>query len=643
MLNFKEFPAGDDYWLVKCIDRFRLPHAATESASVDIRLQRIDPAVAKRAARARHEEIHAIFGSTGRPEGAFQTASVHVGSLPALRVGQIFQRGEFKAELRAAFRSLELPNAERSGEAWDLTNRMGVGPEGWKPEIPYAILRPREFDLGEADFRAHQVLAFKGLGRQDVVIPRTVIFQCFYAPHTEMADAVTSGPWDQIKKRLVSTADFENGLKTRDALELNEWHLVLETLIPNAFRWQVALPYFDPYAQIQARRLYSEAEAQRQRRRDNSWFCTAGLPFDPGFPLRLRVKGYALEPSKWRPDGAFLVTAILAAKPGQPLPVLAYGRANDGNDAPEVIQVDGPKPHSGSGSRPAEGSDRRPVTSLVAPPINSAVAQYLGDTFDWDGGLRDRLLVKTSSKHYTGNRLPAPQAGSGSDSTAKPVSGGQAGRSAKVTTQVRPPIKHFANLVACLRALTASGFLADFHVVQPENADLRTMRDGLHVWDFTEREVARAEARPKRRWRMMTSRDDNQSAKRGRTMLVAEVAWERHGALLFEVECRPSEPGYLMGALIFEATVALNGQAMIEQMFRVIVDAEGRHLGAAAEKVAAGSPGVWGAAFRHHYLKAEGEKRLDPDALKAFLKRNEPAKRLAHAAKLTGASEGGAG
>lgn len=641
MLKFEEFPAGDDFWMVKCIDRFRLPHAASESASVDVRLQRIDPGLAARAARAQPAEIHAAFGSAGRPEGSFHTASVHVGSLPALRVGQIFHRGQFKAELRATSRAVDLPNAEKSAEAWDLTSQMGKGPNGWKPELPYAILRPKEFDLGEADLRAHQVLALRDKTGRDIVIPRIVIFQCFYGPHTEMADAVTSGPWEQIKKRLVSTADFENGLKTRDVPEKNEWHLVLETLVPNAFRWHIALPYFDPYAQIQARKLYSEAEVQRRRRKDRSWFCTATLPFNPEFPLRLRVKGYPLAPSKWRPEGAFLVTAILAAKPHQPLPLLAYGRANDGHDAPEVIEVDGPKPHSGSGSRPTEGSDRRSVTSLVAPPINSAVAQYLGDTFDWEDGLRDRLLVKTSSKHYTGSRLPAPEPGSGADSTAKPVSGGQAARSAQVTTHVRPQIKHFANLVTCLHALKGSGFLSDFHIVQSENADLRTMRDGLHVWDFTEREVARAQARPKRRWRMITSRGEAESFARGRTMLVAELAWEGHGALLFEVECRPSEPGYLMGALIFEATAAVSRQAVIEQMFRAIVEAEGRRLGVAAAHVAAGCPSVAGAAFRHHYLKSAGDKRLDPDAMKMFLRRNEPAKHRALAAKLAAAGQGG--
>lgn len=643
MLKFEEFPSGDDFWMVKCIDRFRLPHAASESASVDVRLQRIDPHVAERAARAQPAEIQAIFGSAGRPDGAFQTASVHVGSLPALRVGQIFHRREFKAELRATFKTLDLPNAEKSAEPWDLTSQMGTGPEGWKPELPYAILRPREFDLGEADLRAHQVLTVRAKAGQDVVIPRTVIFQCFYGPHSEMADAVTSGPWDEIKKRLVSTADFENGLQTRDARETNEWHLVLETLVPNAFRWHVALPYFDPYAQIQARKLYSEAEAQRRRRKDRSWFCTATLPFNPDFPLRLRVKGYSLAPSTWRPEGAFLVTAILAAKPFQPLPLLAYGRANDGHDAPDVIEVDAPKPHGGRGSRPFEGSDRRSVTSLVAPPTNSAVAQYVGDSFDWGDGLRDRLLVKTSSKHYTGNRLPLPQPGSGPDSTAKPVSGGEAGRSAQVTTPVRPPIQHFANLITCLHALRASAFLSDFHIVPSSNVDLRTMRDGLHLWDFTEREVARGQARPKRRWRMIPTRDNSDSFTRGRTMLVAELAWEGHGALLFEVECRPSEPGYLMGALVFEATANFSRQAVIEQMLQAIVKAEGRHLGAVAAQVAAGCADVSSAAFRHHYIKAKGNKRLDPDSLKMFLKRNEPATVRARAAKAAATNPGGAG
>lgn len=130
-------------------------------------------------------------------------------------------------------------------------------------------------------------------------------------------------------------------------------------------QWHVALFAFDEYAQHQARAPYSEAHVQRSTRKDDPyWFCTATLPFNPEYLLTLRLKRYSLRPVLGRPRGAFLVTSIIAAKPGQPLPRLAFARANDGKDAPDVVEVNAPKPYGGK-----EGRDRKNPTGARSTAI----------------------------------------------------------------------------------------------------------------------------------------------------------------------------------------------------------------------------------------------------------------------------------
>lgn len=621
MLKFEGFPEGDDLWMVKCIDRFRIPHAMTESASVDVRLQRVKGLSAQQAARADARQIHDFFGGTERGPDAFLNVRVHAASLPALRVGQLFQNGEYRVELPTQSITVELPLAEKSGRAYILNDQL-TPPPGWSAKHPYRLLTTREFDLCEADWRSHRVLLVKEKGDRDVILPRTVIFQRCYGPHSEMADAFTSGPWPNVRRRLVSDADFENGLKTRIAPELGEWHLVLQTLIPDDFRWHVALFAFDPYAERQARALFSEAQVQRaergRQRNDASWFCPATLPYDPNYPLTLRLKGYGLRPSLARPQGAFLVTSILGIRLGQPLPRLAYNRANAGSEAPDVQDVDAPQPFGGKGGRNRNNSDRRMVGSTHAADTGGAVAGYNTDTFDWDGPLDERVLEKTSSKHYTGAKQQPAKPVDGPDSTAKPLAGGQAGRHLQASAQVRPRVAHFDNLIDCLTSLRDANRIDRFDVIQPENADLRAERGGLLVWDLTEEEVRRSRQRPKRWWRMLTPRGSRDDSLVGRTVLIVEVRWKMFTALLFEVECRRSEQGYCMAAMIFNGAPPPSQDAVCVQMMFAIVATEGRHLGAAAHTIAFGFGGR-GDAYRHRYLPTYTPKTLDPNSLMAFL------------------------
>ena len=621
MVKFEEFPEDDALWMVKCIDRFRLPHAATESASVEVRLQRVEGLSFQGAARATRSQICDLFGGNERGQEAFRNARVHPGSLPALRVGQIYRRGAYRAELPAEIITVELPQAERSGRSGNAGDER-PRPSGMDGARPCPNLSTREFDLFSSDWRNQRVLVLSQDGR-DVILPRTVIFQCFYGPHSEMADAFTSGPWDNIRPRLVSDSDFESGLRTRAAPELNEWHLVLATLIPNDFRWHVALFVFDSYAQKQARAIYSDRLAQRKRPdRDEPWFCSATLPFNPDYPLTLKLKGYTLRPAPGRPQGAFLATSIVSATPGQPLPGLAFSRSNDGSDAPNVVHVDAPRPYRSRDEKGHHPPDRPSVGSTYAPPTGGAVAELLTSSFEWGGHLQERVLEKQSSKRYTGGQEPAVDPAKGPDSTAKPVAGGQAGRHLQMAHQVRPRVVHFDNLINCLSALDAASRIDRFCVIQPEETIQKAERDGRIGWDLAEESTKRFWTRPLHWWRMITPRGTWGSALLGRTVLVVEVEWLGATALLFEIECRPSElGGYTMAAMVFRNGRPHGVNDLCRAMLREIAYAEGRNLRSVSHEIAVAEGGC-GASYRHRYVIEAGQKRLDADSLMAFLEKH---------------------
>lgn len=608
---FDEFPEGDDFWLIKDIDRFCLPHALSESAAVDVLLQRMPPSIGRRASRATPDEIIELFG-VAMPED-YWTARVHVGSLPLLRVGHVYQNREYRSQLPGRVISFYLPEAERSARAHRLGDLLKP-PPGWHEKMPYRPLVSAEYHIGQT-WQSQQLLVIDGPDEQDVILPRMAIFQRFYGPHSEMADALTSGPWDKVYKRLVCETEFESGLRTQVASD-GEWQLVLDTRIPDEFRWLIALFHFDEYARKQVNALYAQAVVQREANKPNmQWFCTATLPFNPEYCMELRVKGYDLSPTRARPKGAFLVTSIVAASAPQYPPRLAYGRANSGETAEDVTPVDEPPPFGGSRSGNRRNSGGKRITSTHAPDPKTPESILEGDTFEWLGPLDERRQIKDSSKRYTGSPPPLPELQSGPGSTAKPVGGGQASEKVRANSGVREKVSQFEDLLTCIEVLTQRNVIGPHCVIQPRDSGLPGERGGRVVWNLYGDQFQPEGQRG--RWHLMSPGKNEGAGPYERAVLVVEFTYKAHEVLVFEVECRSSE-SFLMAALAYPRGVDRDHSAICKAMLKKIVAAKGRHLDIAAANVANGFPLMKGHAFKHQYSPGD-KKCLDPDAFERFL------------------------
>ncbi len=594
--------------MVKNIDRFVLPHGSSESPGVDILLQRIPPEVGRRASQTTRQEIAKLFGLA--PPGSFRTARVHVGSLPLLRVGHIYQSRKYRAQLPGKVTTFSLPEAERSARGLQLGDSL-TPPPGWDPRMPFRPLVSTEYHV-ESAWKGQQILVITGSDGRDVILPRMVIFQRFYGPHSEMADALMSGPWDAVYKRLVCETEFESGLRTQVAPD-GEWQLVLNTRIPDEFRWHVALFYFDEFARKQVDALYAHAAVQRQA--NKQWFCNATLPFRPDYVMKLRVKGYDLAPTRARPQGAFLVTSIVGASAPPYTPGLAWTRANSGETAENVTPVNDPAPFGGSRPGHRDSSKKGRIGSKHAPDPKRSESIVEGDTFGWLGYLDERKQVKESSKQYTGSPPPPPEPQPGPGSTAKPVAGGQAGEKVRATSGVRKQVPQFEDLLACLEVLRQKDVIGAMCTIQPMDSGLPAERGGRVVWSLYADQFQPKGQRG--RWHLMPSDKTEGAGPYERAVLVVEFAYKDHHMLVFEVECRPSE-SFLMAALAHPRSADRDHQLICKAMLKGIVAAKGRHLDVVAANVARAYPPMKGHAFKHQY--ATGDKKcLDSNAFERFL------------------------
>ncbi len=615
MLIFEEFPEGNDFWMIKAVDRFRQPHALSESASVDVLLQKLDGWWGDHGHTASAEQIASVMAISPQGRVDFRVARIHAGSLPAVRVGQIYRDKVYRFELPTAALELELPEAEKSFRAVSLNHNRPM-PATWDSRYPLKVLLSTEFYV-ESDWREQQVLLGKTHDGRDVILPRMVVFQTFYGPHSEMADALTSGPWEKVRSRLICYEELENGLVTRDAPELNEWHLVLETAVTNDFRWQIALFEFDSYAQTQVRRLYGDAMSQRVRGRTH-WFCSATLPFDTRYPMWLNVKGYHLaNTSKARTEGAFLVTSIMGASRPVYVPGLAWNRRNSGDEGGSVIVVDEPPPYRRNVAQLRV--DEAPVLeSAHAPSVSGDVAVMETASFGWLGKAEERELPKKSSKRYdrSSSPSPSPEVRRGTYSSAKPVAGGQAVRALRLSAQVGTTPPAFQDLIRCLRQLEKEGYLEAVHLVQPDDLMQRAERGGLIVWNLLDADYFLNGRRPRKRWRMINTRASLGEAAVGRTVLIVHVLHRTKRIVLFEVESKLTESGFLLGALCENRTASFDVQDVCRHMVLEIVRAEGRRLDDVADRVAIEKDVRWGGAYKHRYSR---KRSLDTDALLVFL------------------------
>ena len=623
----EEFPADDAYRVVKWVDKFTLPHLTTRSTSVTVRLQRLPLRNHSELNRLTRESAVALLPLDPSDPGQDQYTSValHAGLLPHLAVGRVYQGQRLVGELPTRHATISLPDAEQSCREFRIDDELEA-PAGWN--YSYKLILAREFGGIQSEFSASRCLVFTDERGVEYVIPRTVIFQRFYAIQRELANAFTSGPWATTKTKIVYEGELKSGLKTKIDPISGAWHVILQTHVDNDFARLAALLYFDDYARSCAESIYAGMLSDRRGSTHSPWFASAKLPFRAeAKPLRLEVKGFMLPPRLGRTgsDGkrvihrqTFLVTSILGSTwPSYPPPIKA-GRLNSGDKGREQIPAEGDRPY---GARPRGGPAGSDLvtTSGVDALAKEGDAIILEDTFSWLDGEEPEKLTKDTSQLYSEGdirppKAPPPTTASGGERTHQ---GGNAAP-AHHKVLVRDPVNRFRYLLDAFDSLQRTGEVRQHSVFQPVVPSQIAQCGGLFCWNFLDETARRTGRWPGAGWRMLERArgvGSDRTVGKPRSVLVVRVAFDDRVGYWFEIETRPSEGGVLSPFIVDLKT---DEQEAVQHIVESIARADGRNLRqamtAAVQEIGSG----FSHCYKHCY-RADHNSQLDSNSLRRFL------------------------
>jgi hypothetical protein len=549
MATFERFPEDGKLWLVKWIDKVQLPHLSTRSAAIDVLLQKLpfdDPA---KISRLKEREIQAILNVSAykHPELFLNPCrKVLVGAVPALSIGAVFKDTHKVGELPTLRAPLLLEKAESSCQVNTLYDEIPA-PDGWDPKFPHRILNPSEFSLPKQSFPLSQCLSLR-TKKCIYVIPRSVIFQTFYALHPSLARAFTNGPWPETRKSLIYLGDLDSGMKTEIDRETGRWNLVRQLGVRKELAPLLALYSFDPYARVCAESIYSSALQERGAGGSNPWHINAKIPFPGTEPVMLEVRAFRLRNSgaAGSPSKILITRIVMSSFPKEvrELSTAAYINSTQGA---ERIEVDEPPPFGGGALPPKPPSAATTIASDVDARPNAQPVEIVMDTFRWLNPPEISMLEKASSKTYVGQPRPPRPTDPGGDATSPGNLGYTQGNlpEAQVQTElVRDPERRFVYLQQALRTLVESNEIAGYRIVAPTEPTQTIMHSGDPCWNFLDDDARQSGDWPKTGWRLIKRgkafEDGTYTLGQPRAALVVEIEYKDVVGYWIEIECKGS-------------------------------------------------------------------------------------------------------
>lgn len=628
MLVIEELTDDDGVYVIKWFDRFRLPHAGTRSASVDVLFQRLPVRNAKELNQLDETTVQAIVGKRDdapaqSAAGAYRSVPLLAGYIPHLRIGGVYRAGEYIGQLPGSRRHIDLPHESQLTSA-SIGDRLAA-PAGWSKNLAYRLMTAKQYELRFALFSRSKCLYFLDRASStEYVIPRAVIFRTFYASHSLLANAFTSGPWAQTAENLISESSFRSGLKTQADPIAETWDLVLTPTVPeDDLAHILALLWFEPYARKCADNIYSAMLQDSGDNVDHVWFASAEIPFRPdSSTLALDVRGFNLlprtpyfAPGSEVPHHTFLVTSITSFPwPAYALPV-RWEKTNSGAQGGTKTTDPGSRPYSGVQRSEPAGGEVRLTSSTDGSPRYSRL-ESAEDRISIVGAPPLEKILKQSSIHYEGSGRPAQEDEDGPKaSSGNPSHGVDAQQQIHHSAVVRSAISSFAGLLDAVKSLTMGEdpLRVSYSVVQPEGSPPVTLAIGEPCWDFLSDAEHLPGCFPRFGWKVV--REHKQRVPR--VALILHITLQDQDGYWIEIEPRTSNDAMCSPFIV---DVTGDTQETLRAALAVIAEQCGHHLQLPLE----GALDVTGSGgrvrcFRHRYTVKDGSATWNVRALKAFL------------------------
>ncbi|MDI9271788.1 hypothetical protein [Stenotrophomonas sp. PFBMAA-4] len=603
-MKFLGFPTDDHLWAVKWCDKHRQMHEKSRSSSVEILLQQIPARDAQMLRRMSESEVGQFLARDKNVAAQFRTALLDAGSLPAIRVGQVYQSGRRVGDLRTSTLMLDMPGGEQLMREISLGDNL-VKPPGWAEKYNFRLLNPSQYELPYRTYDMSRCVVRRiehGGAEVDVVIPRMLIEQTFYYPDSRMIHIAAKGDWDVQKDELLYLKPMTNGLETAICAETGAWKVVVRTHILDMHAPGLAIFAHSPYAQHSVNLIYSNALLERGSDRFAPWHASGRIPWDPELgPFRLRLRGLMLKSNRMKGTETFLVTHIAGWTLPAHVPTILAERENSGLKSQDGTE----DPNRNRGGRSeGRGNNQRDIESGV-----DANPQFGNEGFDTTAieWLEEpRVETQKKKSHISPTGEPTTGGSENPDQTQEASTGddgGQEGNPGKATVRAitHPPSASFSRLLEALNKLKAEGFISAHSLFSPNDPAQREVRGVGDCWNFLSDEVANGENMsgklPRRGWVILRPGEGRPLP---RAALVVHIAMGSSDIYWVEIERRTAHDG--MRSPILANIPASRAESIIGEMLLKIAESEGRGLPAIARRaVADQSSPANSAVFKHAY------------------------------------------
>lgn len=620
-MQLKNLPEDDCLWVVKWIDKFRLPHLRTRSASLEVLWQRLEHDDPRTLHRLRADDIKGILGTKDTDQSIWNYSRLLAGYIPYLSIGMVFQNGRLVGELPFARDSISLSNPE-TPERDSRVSDDALVPAGWdiKKYPYYRTLNTFEFSgLPKHGFGNSRCVIHEA-GDTQYIIPRSVIFRCFYGLSTAIANAFCKGPWHETSHDVICYSVLESGLSTQSNHEEGTWDIILQPKTDVRYAQLLAAYCFDQYAKACAASIYTNALRDRGTSMHEPWFASAKIPFDPTIqPIRLTVKGYRLNNFSTARK-KFLVTGIVESSFPQYFPQIRYEKAHSGAQGQVITEVDEPAPfQSAPNTEPAPSG----ITATSEDDINVAEGGFTipTDDFSWTDAPPLVKLIKPASKRYQ-NRPKDPPSKPDNEtvSAGTPTHQQGGGTEAQIETFInRDRSRQFALLLEAFDDLVESKVVDSYAVFGPTHASPRVTRGSLPCWTFLNDDEREFGNWPRRGWRLLEQAPKDKKGVKGilRCALVVELVINGNRGYWIEIEVRPgSTEGFRSPYLV----TAGDPSEVIAHFLKLIADLDGVQLLKELPKEASQLDSTTIRCYKHHY-DALDSAELNRKSIASFLRR----------------------
>lgn len=501
--RIEEFPKDGRLWWVRWVDSYHIPHRGTATPWVEVLLSPLNASLS--------EVRNLKFKHVAASSGTLRPIRLFTGYIPRLALGTVFLDGVEVACLPLKHARFDIKDVRTSIHG--VLDELSTKPSWWNPTFPYRVINRRDYHLGPS-LKSNAIVVETGY--VVLVIPCYEIFRSMYAPDSEVARALTSGPWEFTMEKVIDPEG--TGIRAD-----GRWQITLRTKTRNDYAHVLANLCLSTAGREGAYGIYTAL-----LRDDGPGYMRVPFPFELSH-LELEVRGLWLDgdPRKFL---ALQVTGMVWPLDKE----IVYYRKNSSDKGDVQTRIDKPKPYSSRGARPNCDADGFvDANSQEDPSASSAVTNFRVPSIHWHNAPQLQKEPKAESFIYTGVHGNVGDRALGGVSAGTEWHGETSSGSAAYSLERRDASHRFTDVAQMLDRLQSSGAISGWFPVPHPKPKLYV--EDMPVWHFPRRAAGMKKT-------LGYSYIDRKEG-RLRGALVCQIQYDGHFVYWFEIEMSPRASG----------------------------------------------------------------------------------------------------